>query len=123
MATYADLTLDMYYLIRDTAEDEIELVCPIFETGNCFLLRSYTPLPEDFWKKKSDTIAEIIEELDDDKIIEFKSIYGSGDDEDDYYDDEDDDEDNYYYDDEDEEDDEDFEEDDEEDEDEDEKKK
>ncbi|MBV4355571.1 hypothetical protein [Pinibacter aurantiacus] len=75
MATYADLTLDTYYLIKDSQEDEIELVCAIFETEKCVLLRSFTPEPEDFWKKKSDVIAEVIEEVDDEKISEFENIY------------------------------------------------
>lgn len=75
MATYADLILDSYYLIKDSPEDEIELVCPVFETEKCVLLRSFTPEPEDFWKKKTDVIAEIIEEVDEDKISEFENIY------------------------------------------------
>ena len=38
MATYANLELDHYYLIKETESDEITLVQPVLETIKTFLV-------------------------------------------------------------------------------------
>ncbi|RZM20283.1 MAG: hypothetical protein EOO88_36630, partial [Pedobacter sp.] len=64
MSTFAELEEDVYYLIKETEDDELMLVKPVMFTGRCVLLvgndgdSEYT-----FWKKLDDSIAEIVEEL------------------------------------------------------------
>lgn len=97
MATYNELELEHYYLVRETEGGEITLVQPIMQTGKCFLVLTIDEIETTAWKKKEDSIAEIIEELTEEQVEEFEEIFDEDDDlsawqEDEEFDFEDDDE-------------------------------
>lgn len=80
MATYNELELEHYYLVRETEGGEIVLVQPIMETAKCFLVLTIDEVETTAWKKKEDSIAEIIEELTEEQVEEFEEIFEEDDD-------------------------------------------
>lgn len=82
MATYSDLQPGNFYLLRDHAETDIELVSVLALTDKCVLLRSFGHVEEDFWKKRTDSIAEIVEELDYESASAILSLYDEEEEED-----------------------------------------
>jgi len=80
MATYNELELEHYYLVRETEGGEITLVQPIMETGKCFLVLTIDEVETTAWKKKDDTLAEVIEELTEEQVEEFEEIFEEDDD-------------------------------------------
>lgn len=79
MTTYADLQAGNFYLLRDQTDTGILLVSVLALTDKCILLRSYGQEDQDFWKKRDDKIAELIEELDYDSASAILSIYDAED--------------------------------------------
>lgn len=75
MATYADLQAGNFYLIRGETDTDIELVSVLALTDQCILMRSFGHEDEDFWKKRTDTIEEVIEELDYDSAAAILALY------------------------------------------------
>ena len=80
MATYNQLELEHYYLVRETEGGEITLVQPIMETSKCFLVLTIDEIETTAWKKKEDSVAEIIEELTEEQVDEFEEIFEEDDD-------------------------------------------
>jgi len=80
MATYNQLELEHYYLVRETAGGEITLVQPIMETAKCFLVLTIDEVETTAWKKKEDSLAEVIEELTEEQVEEFEEIFDEDDD-------------------------------------------
>ena len=91
MATYSDLKLNHYYLIKENDSEEIELVQPIMETNACFLLMNLDEYENTFWRKKTDSFFELVDELNDEEFEEYENLFDDVD-EDDFDDFEDDDE-------------------------------
>lgn len=92
MATYNDLKVDTYYLIKETAEDEVTLVYVLMNTRNAVFLEIEDGLETLAWKKRAAAIHEIVDELSDDEAELYESIvYEEEDDDDLEWDDEDDD--------------------------------
>jgi hypothetical protein len=75
MATYSNLEINHYYLVRENADGEIILVQPIMETDNCFLLLHLDEIEITVWKKKESNIAEIIEELTEMQVAEYENLF------------------------------------------------
>ncbi|GAO43904.1 hypothetical protein [Flavihumibacter petaseus] len=82
MTTYADLQAGNFYLIRGTVNGEIELISLLALTEKCVLLRSFGQMDADFWRKREDTIHEVIEELDYDSASAILSLYDDEDEDD-----------------------------------------
>jgi hypothetical protein len=80
MATYADLALNRYYLIREYEDEDIELIHPVMETKTCILITYKNHFKGVFWKKKADIVFEIIEELDEEQLAEYENIFDKEDD-------------------------------------------
>lgn len=95
MATYSDLQSDQYYLIKETSDDSISLVYVLMETEKAVLLDIEDGLESMVWKKKTDSIKEIIEELTEEQAAMYESIVYEDDDDDEEFewDEEDEDED------------------------------
>lgn len=92
MATYKDLETDKYYLIKEQEDDGVDLVYVLMETNNAVFLEVEDGEDTLVWKKKTDAIFEIVDELTEDQADLYESIaYDDEDDED--FDWEDDDED------------------------------
>ncbi len=84
MTTYADLQAGNFYLIRTEADTDIELVSVLALTEQCILLRSFGQEETDFWKKRTDTITEVVEELDYDSAATILSLYDEEEEDDDW---------------------------------------
>lgn len=81
MSTYADLEIESYYLVIENEGDDIILVQPLMETDACVLLMNIDEYENTFWRKKEDTLFELVDELSEDQVEQYESIFG--DDEDD----------------------------------------
>jgi len=75
MPTFGELKPDTYYLIRESADTDIEIVSVVMHTDLAVLLRSYLPSTEDYLKLKTDDLLEIVETLDSAQAELFETIY------------------------------------------------
>lgn len=91
MANYSDLETDEYYLIQETEEDEIILIEPIMETETSVLIVQYGDFENTYWRKKDQPIYEIVEQLTEEQVEEYESIFEEEDEDMDDDDEEDDD--------------------------------
>lgn len=80
MATYNDLTLEHYYLVKEDEATDIALVQPVMETGKCVLLLYVDEVETTIWKKKEDSLAEIIEELTEEQVAEYENLFDNDED-------------------------------------------
>lgn len=90
MPVYGDLILNNHSLIREKENGDIHLVDVVMITNHSILL-FYRSLPQTYiWKKKEDTLHEIIETLSFEQVMTYDQIVSE---EDDWNFDDDDDED------------------------------
>ncbi len=83
MATYNDLEIDKYYLIMEGEHGEVDLVYVLMQTNNAVFLELEDGEETLVWKKKNDSIFEIVDELTEDQADLYESIaYNEEDDED-----------------------------------------
>ena len=86
MSTYAELQQDIYYLVKETEDDELMLIKPLMTTSQCVLLVGNDGESEyTFWKQLDDEVFEVVDELTDDEAELYESLF----EDDDYDDDED----------------------------------
>jgi len=78
MYSYALLEKGCYYLIQEQETGPIGLIKVNMETDHCMYVSRYAEEELTIWKKKSDTIFDILELLGDDKIKTWESIYYDG---------------------------------------------
>ena len=90
MSTYAELLPEHFYLLIEIEGEEIVLLQPILETSNCLLLENQDDYGNIYWRKKSDTIFEIVDELSDEQVAIYDDLYEEDEDELSYEDEEDD---------------------------------
>lgn len=88
MYAYNLLEVGLYYLIRENQSDEIILVQVVLETDLCLFIKKYDDPTRQEWKKKDDTIFDIIECVDEDKIKQWEDNYK--DNEEEFYEDDED---------------------------------
>jgi hypothetical protein len=89
MFSYGLLELGCYYLIQEKEGSEIRLLKVTVESDHClFVVRYDDPLVTE-WKRKSDSLYDIVECLTDATVKEWETHYPSS--EDAYYEEEDDD--------------------------------
>ena len=81
MATYTNLGIDRYYLIKEGENSDITLVQPVMETNLCLLLLHIDEIETSVWKKKADTVYEIIEELTEEQVAEYEALFEDEDEE------------------------------------------
>ena len=91
MATYNQLETDKYYLIKEQEDDGVDLVYVLMETNNAVFLEVEDGDETLVWKKKTDSIFEIVDELTEDQADLYESIAYDDDDEDFDWEDEDED--------------------------------
>lgn len=82
MSTYADLEIESYYLVIENEGDDIILVQPLMETDACVLLMNIDEYENTFWRKKEATLFELVDELSEDQVEEYESIFGDDEEED-----------------------------------------
>lgn len=83
MKTYANLELNHFYLVRENEGDKVALLEPIMETENCFLLTEHDEYENTFWKEKSDPINGLLEQLTDEQVVLYNSLFEDDEEDDD----------------------------------------
>jgi len=75
MTTFANLEVDKFYLVKIKDGEEVTMIQVAMETEKCVLVCEFG---EDFettlWKKKEDTILEIVEELTEQHLDEYEAV-------------------------------------------------
>jgi hypothetical protein len=74
MATYNELKTDSYYLIKPNSTADIILVYVLMETEKAVFLEYESAVETLVWKKKSDTLEEIVEQLTEEQAELYESI-------------------------------------------------
>ena len=85
MATYNDLKTDKYYLIKEVDADDVSLVYVLMETEKAVFLEFEDEMESMVWKKKTDKLDEIVEELTEEQADLYESIVYEEDEEDDEF--------------------------------------
>ena len=75
MATYSDLKINGFYLIKEDESDEIVLVQPLMDTDVCLLLLNLDEYENTFWRKKTDALFELVDELNDEQLAEYEILF------------------------------------------------
>jgi hypothetical protein len=75
MYSYALLEKNCYYLIQETETSPVQLIKVNLETEQCMYVSRYADEQVTEWKKKGDSIFDILELVGDDKIKDWESIY------------------------------------------------
>jgi hypothetical protein len=75
MYSYALLETGCYYLIQEKQDSGLSLIKITMDTDYCMFVTSFGEAPVMEWKKKTDTIHDILELMGDDKVKEWESIY------------------------------------------------
>ena len=76
MSTYSDLQQDVYYLIKETEDDELMLVKPLMTTSQCVLIVGNDGDSEySFWKELADEVFEIVDQLTEEEAELYESLF------------------------------------------------
>ena len=68
MYSYSLMEAGCYYLVQEKEDAGITLIKINFESDQCVFVSKYEEIEVQEWKKKSDSIHDIIELLSDDKV-------------------------------------------------------
>lgn len=90
MYSYSLLEPGCYYLAQETEKDGVVVIKVNVESDHCLFVTRYMETPVLEWKKKTDSLYDIIECLTDEKAREWETIYN--DNQETYYEEEEDDE-------------------------------
>jgi hypothetical protein len=82
MPVFNDLSIEKKYLINEYDGDNVLLVEPIMKTESCVLILIHEDVESIVWKKLSDNIFEIIEELSEEKVEEYDLFFEEDEDDD-----------------------------------------
>jgi hypothetical protein len=82
MPVFNDLSIEKKYLINEYDGDNVLLVEPIMKTESCVLILIHEDVETIIWKKLSDNIFEIIEELSEQKVEEYELLFEEDEDDD-----------------------------------------
>lgn len=76
MSTYSELIIGRYYLITENEGEELILVQPMMETNAAIFLILHDAEDEiTYWRKKDDSIFEILEELTDEEALAYELLF------------------------------------------------
>lgn len=81
MATYNDLELEGYYLVKEKEGAELILVQPVMQTAKSVLLTHIDDIELSIWRKKDDTVYEIVEQLTEEQVYQYQQLFDGDDDE------------------------------------------
>jgi hypothetical protein len=88
MFSYALLEAGCYYLVQEKEGSKIKLIKVTVETDHCLFINRYDDPMVTEWKRKTDTLYDIVECLTDTTVKEWEAHYPSS--EDAYYEEDDD---------------------------------
>lgn len=76
MSTFSELQQDVYYLIKETEDDELMLVKPLMTTSQCVLLVGNDGESEyTFWKQLDEEVFEVVDELTENEAELYESLF------------------------------------------------
>ena len=75
MANFSDLTLGNFYLIQENEGEEIALLEVLMFTDNAVLLMHHDDYETSVWRKKTDPIFEIVDELTEEQLEAYDELY------------------------------------------------
>ena len=75
MYSYALLETGCYYLIQEKEDSGLSLIKVTMDTDYCMFVTTFGDNAVMQWKKRTDTIHDILELMGDDKVKEWESIY------------------------------------------------
>jgi hypothetical protein len=75
MYSYALLETGCYYLVQEKEGDPILLLKIQLESDHCVFVTFYGSPEESMWKRKNDTLFDILELLGEEKVREWEAIY------------------------------------------------
>ncbi|HVX49875.1 MAG TPA: hypothetical protein VHB48_06950 [Chitinophagaceae bacterium] len=81
MATYNDLAFEHYYLVKEKETSDITLLQTVMETSKCVLVLQIDEVDMTYWKKKDEPVFEIIEELTEEQVAEYDTLFEDEDEE------------------------------------------
>jgi hypothetical protein len=87
MYSYALLEPECYYLVQEKENEDLTLLQVRIETDTCMYVLKFKEEETGVWKKKADSIHDILELLSDDAVKKWKEVYYNN--EDAYYEDDD----------------------------------
>jgi hypothetical protein len=87
MYSYALLEPECYYLVQEKENDDLTLLQVKVETDSSMYVLKFKSQETGVWKKKTDTLHDILELLSDDAVKKWKEIYYNN--EDAYYEEDD----------------------------------
>ncbi len=88
MYSYALLEPGCYYLVQEKEDDKLTLLQVKVISDHCMYVEKYTETVLQEWKRKTDSIFDIVELLSDDAVKEWTTAYYKN--EDAYYEEDDD---------------------------------
>jgi len=88
MYSYALLEPGCYYLVQEKENDKLTLLQVKVISDHCMYVEKYTETVLQEWKRKTDSIFDIVELLGDDAVKEWTNAYYKN--EDAYYEEDDD---------------------------------
>lgn len=83
MAKYSDLHVGNFYLIQQNEGEEISLIEVLMSTDNALMFLHHDEYESLIWKKGSDTIFEIVDELTDEQLKTYNELFEEEEDQDD----------------------------------------
>jgi hypothetical protein len=88
MANFTDLTIGNFYLVVENEGEQIALLEPLMHTDNAVLLMHHDDYETSIWRKKSDSIFEIVDELSIDQLDNYDALFEEEDEDDEDFEDE-----------------------------------
>jgi len=82
MANFNDLTIGNFYLVVENEGEQIALLEPLMHTDNAVLLMHHDDYETSIWRKKNDSIFEIVVELSMDQLDNYDALFEEEDEED-----------------------------------------
>jgi hypothetical protein len=77
MYSYTLMETGCYYLVQEKENAPITLIKINFESDSCVFVSKYEATEVQEWKKKTDSIHDILELLSDDKVKEWETIFNN----------------------------------------------
>jgi hypothetical protein len=78
MYTYALLEPGCYYLVQEKEDSAVITLKVAVESDHCLYVTFYSDGAESVWKRKTDTLFDIIECLTDQKVKEWETVFNEG---------------------------------------------
>ena len=88
MANFTDLIIGNFYLVVKNEGEQIALLEPLMHTDNAVLLMHHDDYETSIWRKKSDSIFEIVDELSIDQLDNYDALFEEEDEDDEDFEDE-----------------------------------